>query len=141
MTPWCRMRGCTASGSRRGSVGDRGPTPRLAAGQAVTRLASPAATLLLLAFGPNRMPFVDGVSQAEVEKTFPDWNLTADGIPFYGPSAIEAAQRPGSEGVTYVVGDVFPEWDLMSVDAAQTAGLGWPMKRTSPTWYRLQRRT
>jgi hypothetical protein len=50
------------------------------------------------------MPFVDGVSQAEVEETF-------------------------------------PEWDLMSVDAAQTAGLGWPMKRTSPTWYRLQRRT
>jgi hypothetical protein len=57
------------------------------------------------------------------------------------PSAIEAAQRLGSEGVTYVVGDVFPQWDLMSVDAAQTAGLGWPMKRTSPTWYRLQRRT
>jgi SAM-dependent methyltransferase len=87
-----------------GCIGGLGPTPRLAAGQAVTRLASPAATLLLLAFGPNRMPFVDGVSQAEVEETF-------------------------------------PEWDLMSVDAAQTAGLGWPMKRTSPTWYRLQRRT
>jgi len=104
MTPWCRMRGCTASGSRRGAVGDRGPTPRLAASQAVTRLASPAAILLLMAFGPNRMPFVDVVSQAEVQETF-------------------------------------PEWDLMSVDAAQTAGLGWPMKRTSPTWYRLQRRT
>ena len=87
-----------------GCIGGLGPTPRRAAGRAVTRLARPAATLLLMAFGPNRMPLVDGVSQAEVEKTFPDWNL-------------------------------------MSVDAAQTAGLGWPMNRTSPTWYSLQRRT
>ena len=68
------------------------------------RLASPEATLLLLTFGPNRMPFLDRVSQAEVEETFPDW-------------------------------------DLISVDAAQTAGLGWPMNRASPTWYRLRRRT
>jgi SAM-dependent methyltransferase len=87
-----------------GCIGGLGPRPRHAAGQKVTRLASDAATLLLMTFGPSRMPFVDGVSQAEVEETFPDW-------------------------------------DLISVDAAQTAGIGWPMNRTCPTWYRLRRRT
>ena len=70
----------------------------------MTRLANPAATLLLMTFGPSRIPFVDGVSQAEVEDTFPDL-------------------------------------DLMSVDAADTSGIGWPMNRTSPAWYRLRRRT
>jgi hypothetical protein len=70
----------------------------------VTRLANPGATLLLLTFGPNPVPLLDGVSQAEVEEAFPDW-------------------------------------DLISVDAAETAGLGWPMNRASPTWYRLHRRT
>jgi SAM-dependent methyltransferase len=87
-----------------GCIGGLALAPRRAAGRAVTRLASPEATLLLLTFGPNRMPFLDGVSQVEVEETFPDW-------------------------------------DLISVDAAQTAGLGWPMNRASPTWYRLRRRT
>lgn len=33
----------------------------------------------------------------------------------------------------------FPEWDLLSVEAADTAGLGWPLNRTSPQWYRLRR--
>ena len=33
----------------------------------------------------------------------------------------------------------FPAWSLLSVDAADTAGLGWPMNRTQPTWYRLRR--
>jgi SAM-dependent methyltransferase len=87
-----------------GCIGGLGPTPRHAAGRAVTQLANPAATLLLMAFGPSRMPIVDGVSQAEVEETFPDW-------------------------------------DLIWVEAAQTAGMGWPMNRASPTWYRLRLRT
>jgi hypothetical protein len=34
----------------------------------------------------------------------------------------------------------FPEWDLLAVDVADTAGLGWPMNRSSPQWYRLRRR-
>ena len=86
-----------------GCIGGLALAPRRAAGQAVTRLASPAATMLLLTFGPNGVPFLAGVSQAEVEETFPDW-------------------------------------DLISIDAAETAGLGWPMNRASPTWYRLRRR-
>ncbi|WP_018653938.1 class I SAM-dependent methyltransferase [Actinomadura flavalba] len=36
------------------------------------------------------------------------------------------------------VEDAFPGWDLLDVRAADTAGLGWPMNRTSPQWYRLR---
>jgi len=35
----------------------------------------------------------------------------------------------------------FPSWDVLSVDAADTGGLGWPMNRTSPSWHRLRRST
>ena len=35
----------------------------------------------------------------------------------------------------------FPDWALLDVQAAETAGLGWPMNRTSPRWYRLRPRT
>lgn len=31
----------------------------------------------------------------------------------------------------------FPEWRLLSVERAVTAGLGWPMSRLAPHWYRL----
>lgn len=34
----------------------------------------------------------------------------------------------------------FPGWEMLSVEPAATAGLGWPMNRTSPQWYRLRRR-
>jgi SAM-dependent methyltransferase len=37
------------------------------------------------------------------------------------------------------VEEAFPGWTLMAVDAAPTKGLGWPMNRTSPQWYRLRR--
>jgi SAM-dependent methyltransferase len=33
----------------------------------------------------------------------------------------------------------FAGWELLSVDPAPTDGLGWPMNRTSPRWYRLRR--
>lgn len=39
-------------------------------------------------------------------------------------------------------GDVeaaFPGWELLSVDPAETAGLGWPLSKTAPRWYRLRR--
>jgi SAM-dependent methyltransferase len=35
----------------------------------------------------------------------------------------------------------FPGWRLESVEDADTAGLGWPMNRTSPQWFRLRRTT
>ena len=76
-----------------------------AEGRCVSALANPDSTLLMLAFGPTRLRSrLGGVSQAEVEGAFPDW-------------------------------------ELLDVRPADTAGLGWPMNRTSPQWYRLRRRT
>lgn len=34
----------------------------------------------------------------------------------------------------------FGDWELTDSEPAETAGLGWPMNRTEPRWYRLQRR-
>ncbi len=49
-------------------------------GTAVTEVAGGGATLLMPAFGPSRhRRMVEGVSQAEVEAAFPEWELlTAD---------------------------------------------------------------
>lgn len=38
------------------------------------------------------------------------------------------------------VEEAFEAWDLLAVEPAGTAGLGWPMNRTSPRWYRLRLR-
>ncbi|MEU6698301.1 class I SAM-dependent methyltransferase [Pseudonocardia sp. NPDC046786] len=77
---------------------------RLAEARGVTALADPGATVLLLAFGPNRLrSVIGGVSRAEVE-------------------------------------EAFAGWDLVAVEPADTTGLGWPMNRTSPCWYRFRLR-
>jgi SAM-dependent methyltransferase len=76
---------------------------RHAEGRGIAALAAPGATLLMLAFGPSRLrSLIGGVSQADVETAFPDW-------------------------------------DLLTVEPADTAGLGWPMNKTAPQWYRLRR--
>jgi SAM-dependent methyltransferase len=33
----------------------------------------------------------------------------------------------------------FPGWEMLSVEPADTAGLGWPLNKTAPQWYRLRR--
>lgn len=33
----------------------------------------------------------------------------------------------------------FPSWEMVSIDPADTRGLGWPLTRTAPQWYRLRR--
>jgi len=33
----------------------------------------------------------------------------------------------------------FTGWDTLSVEPADTTGLGWPMSKTAPQWYRLRR--
>lgn len=33
----------------------------------------------------------------------------------------------------------FPGWRVLAVESADTAGLGWPLNRTQPQWYRLGR--
>ena len=35
----------------------------------------------------------------------------------------------------------FANWQMLSVEPASTTGLGWPMTRTAPQWYRLRRAT
>jgi len=34
----------------------------------------------------------------------------------------------------------FAGWQVLAVEPADTAGLGWPLSRTAPQWYRLARR-
>jgi predicted TPR repeat methyltransferase len=76
---------------------------RRAAGQGVSALAGPDATVAMLAFGPSRYrSLVGGVAQHEVEAAFPGWQM-------------------------------------LTAEPADTAGLGWPMNRTAPQWYRLRR--
>ena len=38
------------------------------------------------------------------------------------------------------VDSAFAGWDIVGVEPAETRGLGWPMNRTSPQWYRLRLR-
>jgi SAM-dependent methyltransferase len=33
----------------------------------------------------------------------------------------------------------FPGWEMLSVKPADTNGLGWPLNKTAPQWYRLRR--
>ena len=33
----------------------------------------------------------------------------------------------------------FAGWGMLSVEPAETAGLGWPLTKTAPQWYRLRR--
>jgi SAM-dependent methyltransferase len=33
----------------------------------------------------------------------------------------------------------FPGWEMLAAEQADTAGLGWPMNKTAPRWYRLRR--
>jgi len=35
----------------------------------------------------------------------------------------------------------FAGWEMLTVEPADTAGLGWPMNKTAPQWYRLRRQT
>ena len=37
------------------------------------------------------------------------------------------------------VAAAFPGWEMLASEPATTAGLGWPMNRTGPRWYRLRR--
>ena len=65
-------------------------------------MANPGATLLMLEFQAIRMrALVGGVTRAEIEAAFPDW-------------------------------------EMLTVEPADTKGLGWPLTKTGPQWYRLR---
>lgn len=44
------------------------------------------------------------------------------------------------EGVSQAeIEAAFPGWELLAVEDADTADMGWPMNKTSPKWYRFRR--
>ncbi|GAA4577796.1 class I SAM-dependent methyltransferase [Planotetraspora kaengkrachanensis] len=50
------------------------------------------------------------------------------------------SMRSLAGGVTRAdVEAAFQGWEMLSVESADTAGLGWPLNRTAPQWYRLRR--
>ncbi|WP_017569033.1 class I SAM-dependent methyltransferase [Nocardiopsis halotolerans] len=56
----------------------------------------------------------------------------------FGPSRYQRLV----EGVTQAqIEAALPAWELLTVQAAVTDGLGWPMNRTAPQWYRFRRTT
>lgn len=58
-----------------------------------------------------------------------------------GTYASELARRGWDVvgGVTRGEVEAFPGREMLSVEPADTAGLGWPQNKTSPQWYRLRR--
>lgn len=53
----------------------------------------------------------------------------------FGPTLLHRL----TEGVTREqVIKAFPAWHLVSAEPADTRGLGWPMNRSHPTWYRFR---
>lgn len=74
---------------------------RVAVGRALTAMANPGATVLMLQFGLAGVgAVVGGVSREQVEAAFPEWRVLSD-------------------------------------EPAETRGLGWPLTRTDPRWFRL----
>ena len=53
----------------------------------------------------------------------------------FGPTRLRSLVGGVSQ---HEVEEAFEGWTLLSVDPAPTEGLGWPMSRTSPRWYRLR---
>lgn len=54
----------------------------------------------------------------------------------FGPSRLRSLVGGVSQAE---VAAAFPEWEMLAVEPADTAGLGWPMNKTAPRWYRLRR--
>jgi SAM-dependent methyltransferase len=49
------------------------------------------------------------------------------------------SMRSVAGGVTMAdIEAAFPGWEMLSVEPADTAGLGWPLNKTAPRWYRLR---
>jgi SAM-dependent methyltransferase len=54
----------------------------------------------------------------------------------FGPTRIRAQAGGVSQDE---VEAAFPGWEMLAVEPADTTGLGWPMNKTAPQWYRLRR--
>ena len=49
--------------------------------------------------------------------------------------------RKRRSGAQQEVQTAFAGWEMLASEPADTAGLGWPMNKTAPRWYRLRRST
>jgi SAM-dependent methyltransferase len=56
----------------------------------------------------------------------------------FGPSRMRSFVGGVSQAE---VETALPEWEMLAVEPADTTGLGWPMNKTAPQWYRLRHRT
>jgi len=56
----------------------------------------------------------------------------------FGPSRCRSLVGGASQEE---VETAFAGWEMLAVEPADTAGLGWPMNMTAPRWYRLRWRT
>jgi hypothetical protein len=56
----------------------------------------------------------------------------------FGPSRWRSLVEGASQEE---VETAFAGWEMLAVEPADTAGLGWPMNTTAPQWYRLRRRS
>jgi SAM-dependent methyltransferase len=54
----------------------------------------------------------------------------------FGPTSIRSAVGGVSRAE---VEAAFSGWEMLSVEPAETTGLGWPLNKTAPQWYRLRR--
>jgi SAM-dependent methyltransferase len=54
----------------------------------------------------------------------------------FGPSRIRSVVGGVSRAD---VEAAFPGWEMLSGEPADTRGLGWPLNKTAPRWYRLRR--
>ncbi len=55
----------------------------------------------------------------------------------FGPTRMRSLLGGVSQ---HEVETAFTAWEMLAIEPADTAGLGWPMNRTAPQWYRLRRR-
>jgi SAM-dependent methyltransferase len=53
----------------------------------------------------------------------------------FGPTRMWSSLGAASQ---HDVQTAFPQWEMIAVEPADTAGLGWPMNQTAPQWYRLR---
>lgn len=68
--------------------------------------------------------------------------LADDGSTMLSLQFGDSRYRKHVGGVTQdEITESLPAWELLTTDDAETRGLGWPMNRTSPTWYRFQFRS
>jgi SAM-dependent methyltransferase len=63
---------------------------RAALGSGITKIAADDATMLMMAFGPNKFPMLPrGVSRGEIEEAFPSWR-----VDHVEPASIDGMPKP-----------------------------------------------